>query len=91
MACLDGVGVMAFPPGTDLGPEPGGYEVAGGGSAGRVGGRRVEEVRHQPGGTGRIKAFGFVGDNSRVLPGHGTRGQGLDHRRQGADPAGLVR
>ncbi|WP_442858249.1 hypothetical protein [Arthrobacter sp. SLBN-122] len=50
---------------------------------------RVEEVRHQRGGTGRGEPFGFVGNDFGVLPGQCPGGQSLKDRWQGADPPGL--
>jgi hypothetical protein len=89
VAFFEGFGVVAFAPVTDFGPEASGDQVTGGGSAGRVGCVRVQEVGGQGDGAGGAEAFGFVGKDLRVLPGDGPRAQGVDGRRQGADLAGL--
>jgi hypothetical protein len=73
VAFFEGFGVVAFAPVTDFGAEASGDQVTGGGSAGRVGCVRVQEVRGQGGGAGGAEAFGFVGKDLGVLPGDGPR------------------
>jgi hypothetical protein len=51
---------------------------------------RIEEMRHQRGGSGRVQVRGLVGDDPRVQPGHVPGSQRIHGRRQRAQLPGLA-
>ncbi|GKV71195.1 hypothetical protein NCCP2145_05760 [Pseudarthrobacter sp. NCCP-2145] len=80
MAFLERLRVVAFTPGPELPPEPGGHQLSGRGAAARV---RAEEVGLQGGDCCGSEAGCLIHHGACVLPADGAGLQRIECRRQG--------